>query len=66
MTDKYVPAMQLSEVPALRAPASLILPVGWFRPKRIIEVYADKSSQIRLSTVIERGTDFERIAYEVV
>jgi len=66
MADKYVPALMVSAVPALRTPESLVLPVGWFRPKRVIEVYTDKSRQMQLNAVLERGADFERVAYEVV
>ena len=66
MADKYVPALMVSAVPALRSPESLVLPVGWFRPKRVIEVYTDKPRQMQLNTVIDRGADFERIAYTVV
>lgn len=66
MADKYVPALIVSAVPALRSPESLVLPVGWFRPKRVIEVYTDKPRQMQLNAVLERGADFERVAYEVV
>ena len=64
MADKYVPALMLSAVPALRSPASLVLPVGWYRPKRVIELYSDNSRQVLLSAVLERGSDFERVAFE--
>jgi len=66
MADKYVPALLVSAVPALRSPESLVLPVGWFRPRRVIEVYTDKPRQMQLNAVLERGADFERVAYEVV
>jgi len=66
MADKYVPALMVSAVPALHSPESLVLPVGWFRPKRVIEVYTDKARQMQLNAVLERGADFERVAYEVV
>src|SRR2546426_6226156 len=29
--EKYLPALSLSKVPALNAPASLVLPPGWYR-----------------------------------
>src|SRR5206468_2348908 len=35
--EKYLPALSLSKVPALNAPASLVLPPGWYKPKRVIE-----------------------------
>lgn len=65
MADKYIPALMLSAVPALRSPESLVLPVGWYRPKRVIEVFSDQSRQLLLSSVIERGSDFERVSFEL-
>jgi hypothetical protein len=43
-----------------------VLPPGWYKPKRIIEVRADASSRARLTEVAERGADFERVLYEKV
>lgn len=64
MKDKYVPALSLSAVPALKAPDSLVLPVGWFKPQRVIDVFTDQSRPLRLLTVLDRGTDFERVSFE--
>lgn len=62
MTEKYVPALLLPAVPALQSPATLILPAGWYRPKRIVEVFSDKAEQILLTGVVDRGADFERLS----
>jgi hypothetical protein len=62
--DGYVPALALSAVQALNAPATLVLPSGWFKPKRVIEVYFQEALHLRLAEVIERGADFERVTYE--
>jgi cyclic-di-GMP-binding protein len=64
--DSWVPALALSAVPALESPPSLVLPTGWYKPKRIVELYADRSSKAMLTEVIERGIDFERVAYQIV
>ena len=64
--DAWVPAIALSAVPALESPPSLVLPSGWYKPKRIIEVYDQSSSKAMLTEVIERGIDFERVAYQTV
>jgi hypothetical protein len=64
MKDKYIPALLLSAVPALKAPESLVLPVGWFKPQRVIDVFSDQSRQLRLLAVLDRGTDFERVSFE--
>jgi len=62
--DEYVQAVFLSAVQALSAPPTLVLPSGWFKPKRVIEVTGERSAKVQLNEAIERGTDFERVAYE--
>jgi cyclic-di-GMP-binding protein len=62
--DSWVPALGLNAVPALNSPPSLILPPGWYKPKRVLELYAESSSKVQLTQLIERGADFERVAYE--
>jgi hypothetical protein len=62
--ERFVPALHFPPLAALSEPASLILPPGWYRPKRVLEVYGDSSEQIQLSGMIERGSDFERVAIE--
>ena len=64
--EKFVPALALAAVPALKAPASVILPAGWFKPKRVIELALESVARVRLIEVIERGLDFERVGYEPV
>jgi hypothetical protein len=65
MGEKYVQALLLPAMPALQSPATLILPAGWFRPKRVVEVYTDKPEQILLTGLLDRGSDFERISIGV-
>src|SRR2546422_653710 len=62
--EKYFPALSLSKVPALNAPASLVLPPGWYKPKRVIELMTDPPTRVALTEVLDRGTDFERLGYE--
>jgi hypothetical protein len=61
-SEKFVPALYCPAMPALDALASLILPLGWYRPKRMLELYSDASEMLLLNGVIERGSDFERVA----
>ena len=63
---KYVPALSLTGVAAQSAPPSLVLPSGWFKPKRVIEVYVEGHVKVRLTEMIERGSDYERVAYEML
>jgi hypothetical protein len=64
MNDKYIPALLLSAVPALKSPETLVLPVGWFKPQRVIDVFSEQSRQLRLIAVLDRGTDFERVSFD--
>jgi cyclic-di-GMP-binding protein len=63
---QYVQALSLTAVPALDAPPTLVLPSGWFKPKRVVEVYVDSAVRVRLAELIERGSDFERVSYEIL
>ena len=63
-TDKFVPGLLLAAAPAVRAPSTLILPAGWFRPKRLIDIQGGSVEQVFLTAAIERGNDFDRCTYE--
>ncbi len=63
VSEKYMQALMLPAVGVLQSPISLVLPAGWYRPKRVIEVYSDKLERILLTGVIERGADFERVSF---
>jgi hypothetical protein len=63
---KYVQALSLTAVAALNAPPSLVLPAGWFKPKRVVEVYFEGHIRVRLTEVLDRGADYERCGYELL
>ena len=63
---KYVPALSLTGVAALSSPPSLVLPSGWFKPKRVIEVFVEGHVKVRLTEILDRGSDYERVAYEMM
>lgn len=60
--EGYSRALALDEAQALGAPACLVLAPGWFRPRRVIEMR--DAGHLRLTEVLERGLDFERVAFE--
>jgi hypothetical protein len=64
--EKFVQALSLTAVQALNSSPTLVLPVGWFKPERIIEVFVETPLRVRLAALVERGADFERVAYEIV
>ena len=65
-TDKFVPALMLPAVPALRTPPTLVIPAGWFRHKRLLEVQSGAVAQVLLTHATERGSDFDRCTFEPV
>lgn len=62
--NKYVPAFLLPAMAALGEPQSIVTPPGFFKRERVLELLAESPAQIRLTGVIERGSDFERSTYE--
>ena len=64
--DQFVPALSLTAVPEYQAPPTLILPSGWYRPNRLIDVFIESVTQVRLVEFLDRGSDFERLTYETV
>jgi hypothetical protein len=59
-------AFHLDETPALKAPATLILPAGYFLPYRVVEIHDGKLRGYRLLEIIERGADFDQVSFEPV
>lgn len=64
--EKYLQGLSLTAVEALKSPPCLVLPVGWFKPGRIIEVFVERPVRVKLAELVERGNDFERVAYEIL
>lgn len=63
-SNKYIPALLLPAVPALKLPETLFLPPGWFKAQRVIEFYAaPMPRRIRVAELLERGPDYERITF---
>jgi hypothetical protein len=63
-TEKFVQALSLGAVAAINQPTTLVIPLGWFKPKRVIELATEVEQNVRLLEVVERGADFERVTYE--
>lgn len=64
VSEKYRPGFRMPAVPALDYPESVIVPAGWFRPGRVIELFEGSSRQVRLMEQLDRGSDFERCAFD--
>jgi len=63
-SGKYHRAFLLPTVPSVEAEQSLVLPQGWFRSGRIVELFTDKGAwQVRMQHVLDDGPDFERVSF---
>ncbi|SFN29166.1 hypothetical protein SAMN05660284_01105 [Formivibrio citricus] len=62
--DKYNEALLLPAAPALKVPASLVVPVTWHRQGRLLDIWDGESlSRVRLVQALERGSDYERVLF---
>jgi len=61
--EKFVPGMLLPAMPALRSESTLLLPAGWYRPKRLIELHGAPIQQVTLTAAVDRGSDFDRCTF---
>ncbi|MDP2795206.1 MAG: hypothetical protein Q8O25_14215 [Sulfurisoma sp.] len=66
LREKYSPGFLLPAVAALQEPESIIIPVGWFKLQRILEIFTTQASQVMLTGLVDRGNDFEQATYENV
>jgi hypothetical protein len=65
LQNKFLQGFLLPEIPALKEPATLVLPHGWYGPNKQLELHIDATLMVRLSQVIERGIDFERVTFSL-
>lgn len=63
--EPYQRAFLLPALATTKAEQSLVLPAGWFRPGRVLEVFTDGAWRVRLKNVLDVGPDFERIGFEL-
>ena len=64
LQNKFLQAFLLPEIPVLKEKASLVLPLGWFSTNKQLELHIDDTLKVRLTRSLERGLDFERVAFE--
>jgi hypothetical protein len=62
--NKFMQALLLSEVPALKTPSRLILPAGFFQPRRLLELQVgEQRMTVKLLELLDKGADFELVTY---
>lgn len=62
-SEMYGRAFLLTAVPAGNGAPSLVVPQGWFRAGRIIEIYTETPWRAQLLQMLEDGPDFERVSF---
>ena len=67
-SEKYVAALLLPAIAALKTPASLIIPCNWFKPGRVVEVVQldEQRLRIKMGFSVEKGLDYERVSFSPV
>lgn len=63
-TSKYVQSFLLPDLPMLKETTSLVLPPGGFAPGRLVEIHTgEEPMTVRLHSLIEKGSDYERVGF---
>lgn len=67
-SGKYVAALILPAVPALKIPASLIVPRDWFQADRVVEIINldGEKEEVQMGFSVEKGLDYERVSFTPV
>ena len=61
--NRYTQIFWLPALPALNQPPSLVIPSGWYQPKKHLQLYDNKEIRVEITGLIERGSDYERVTY---
>lgn len=66
--ERFVRAFLLSPVPAINEQGSIVLPPGIYQASRILDVSSGEEPpwQLRMNHILERGTDYDRISYQMI
>ena len=63
--EPYSRAFGLPAVPAVEVEQSLLIPHGWYRTGRIIEVFTTATVRVKLKQLIDDGPDFDRASFVI-
>lgn len=64
--EPYRPGFVLPAVSAVGSSASIITPPGTFRAGRMLELDGGPFPEVRLTHLIDRGVDFDRVGFEPI
>jgi hypothetical protein len=60
--EPYVQGFFMQPLPRIQEEPYLVLPVGWYGPGRLIEIWTGEARTVKISALLEKGADFERVA----
>ncbi|MGH8715416.1 MAG: hypothetical protein ACREUI_01570 [Burkholderiales bacterium] len=59
----YIQAFLLPDVADRKIEPSLLLPAGWFQSGRVIEVFTSEPQRVKLTKLMEKGSDYEQVDF---
>lgn len=63
--EGYRQAFLLPAIAALDTVASVVLPSGWYKKDKIVEIHSNQQSrQLKLVDLLDRGVDYDRASFE--
>ncbi len=65
LQNKLTQAFLLPEIPTIKEAATLVLPLGWYSPNKLLELHIDDTLTVRMTQIVERGADFERVTFAI-
>lgn len=63
--ELYQRAFLLPALESVNAEQSLVVPSGWFKPGRTLEIFTDGAWRVRMKYLLDVGPDFERIGFDI-
>jgi hypothetical protein len=66
--ERFVRAFLLPPVPAIKEEGSIVLPPGMYQASRILDISSGEDTpwQLRMNHILQRGTDYDRVSYQVI
>jgi len=66
--ERFVRAFLLPPVSAIKEEGSIVLPPGLYQASRILDISSGEDTpwQLRMNHILQRGTDYDRVSYQVI
>ena len=61
--EKFVVGFLLPAVPTMNSATSLLIPAGIFQTNKILEMHTTTTWRVKLTGILQRGSDFDRVTY---